>query len=185
VSQTIGPDRGLECAVAAIALARSKPHLYLRGSPAAGFGETLGALAAKHGVAGHVHLLEPAAPHLMEALASGYDVGLVAETGGTLNRSIALPNKPFTYFLAGLPALMSDTPGHRAFADEARGAVRLFTVQSALSLAQAMDDLFEDPDWLARARAEAFRLGQERYNWEIEQARLLACVEAALAGKPA
>ena len=40
-SQTIGPGRGLETAVEAIALARSTPHLYLRGSLAAGYGELL------------------------------------------------------------------------------------------------------------------------------------------------
>ena len=32
-SQTIGGDRGLECAARAIGLARSRPHLYLRGNP--------------------------------------------------------------------------------------------------------------------------------------------------------
>ena len=180
VSQTTGPDRGLECAVTAISLAKSKPHLYLRGTLAIGFGETLKTLAARHGVAERLHLLEPEPPSRMTALAAGYDVGLAAEVGDTPNHEIALSNKQFTYLLAGLPTLMSDTPGHRAFAEEARGAVRLFTVGSALSLAQAMDDLFEDPTWLASARAEAFRLGQERFNWEVEGAKLLACVEGAL-----
>src|SRR5690606_31756702 len=84
-SQTIGPDRGLECAVRAIGLARTKPHLYLRGRPAAGFAEGLTKLAAEFGVADRLHLLPPASPHEMEQLASAYDVGFVGETGHTRN----------------------------------------------------------------------------------------------------
>ncbi len=34
---------------------------------------------------------------------------------------------------------------------------------------------------LDEARAEALRLGRERYNWDIEKGALLASVEAAFA----
>ena len=46
-SQTIGPDRGLECAVRAIGRAASQPHLYLRGTQARGFVARLRAIAAE------------------------------------------------------------------------------------------------------------------------------------------
>ena len=48
-SQTIGPDRGLECALQAIAQARSRPHLYLRGHCAAGYQARLDDLARSLG----------------------------------------------------------------------------------------------------------------------------------------
>ena len=48
-SQTIGPNRGLECAVRAIGVARTRPHLYLRGSSAPGFVEHLSALRPRSG----------------------------------------------------------------------------------------------------------------------------------------
>jgi Glycosyl transferase 4-like domain len=44
-SQTIGPDRGLECAVQAIGRARTRPHLFLRGSPTPGFLDRLWSIA--------------------------------------------------------------------------------------------------------------------------------------------
>jgi hypothetical protein len=183
VSQTIGPDRGLEAAVEAVGVARSRPHLYLRGALAEGFGEVLQRLAKVHGAAGRVHLLEPCAPSQMERLAADYDVGLAAETGHTTNRKIALTNKQFVYFLAGLPAVLSDIPAHRTFAVQAPGAVRLFEAESSTALARAFDDLLCDPAGLAQARREAYDLGQARFNWDIEKLKLLACVERALNGQ--
>jgi glycosyltransferase involved in cell wall biosynthesis len=180
-SQVIGPERGLECAVLAIAQARTEPHLYLRGGQVPGYSETLRTLATRHGVGARLHLLAPEAPDRMEALAAGYDLGLVAENGATPNHRIALSNKQFTYLLAGLPVVMSDTPGHRAFAEAAPGAAALFETESADSLARVLDDLLGDPARLARARAIAYELGQTRFNWEIEKQKLIACVEASLA----
>lgn len=183
-SQSIGPDRGLECAVRAVALARTRPHLHLRGNDAYGFGAELMRLAASVGAAERVHLLAPAPPHEMEALAAIHDVGLVSETGYTRNRQIALTNKQFTYFLAGLPAIMSDTPGHIAFAEQAPGAAFLYKAEDPEDLAQRLDMLLEDPSRLARARETSFQLGQTRFNWETEQTTLLERVRLALPSPP-
>jgi glycosyltransferase involved in cell wall biosynthesis len=181
-SQTIGPDRGLEVAVLAIGRARTRPHLYLRGSPAAGFVERLRSIASSVNAADRLHILASESPREMVRLASGYDVGLSSETGHTLNRRIALNNKLFTSILAGLPVLLSDIPAHRDFAAEAGSAVRLYAVDSTEALAAAMDILLGDPSMLADARRAAFRLAQTRFNWEIEKTTLLDRVAAALAG---
>ena len=95
-SQTIGPDRGLECAVRAIARAKSIPHLFLRGVPTNGYKEKLAGLAREVGAGERLHFLAPAPPAQMESLAAKYDIGFVGETEGTLNRRIALTNKQFT-----------------------------------------------------------------------------------------
>ncbi len=175
-SQTIGPDRGLECAILAIARARTQPHLYLRGSPASGFLGRVQTIVAEVGVAGRVHILPPALPSEMERLAACYDAALVGETGHTPSRRIALTNKQFSYLLAGLPVVMSDIPAHRAFAPEMGEAGRLYRVDDADSLAAALDAILSDPAVLAAARAAAFRLGQTRFNWDFEKAMLLALI---------
>jgi glycosyltransferase involved in cell wall biosynthesis len=118
----------------------------------------------------------------MAELASAYDLGLVAETGFTPNHRIALSNKQFTYLLAGVPALLSDTPGHCAIAGEAEGAAFLFRGEDAGSLAEHVDRLLGEPEALAQARRRAFELGRTRFNWEIEKATLLDCVSRALQG---
>lgn len=179
-SQTIGPDRGLECAVDAIARAASSPHLYLRGMPARGYIELLRARAIERGVGDRVHVLEPAMPAEMERLASLYDVGLVGETGATENRRIALTNKIFTYLSAGIPALLSDVPAHRAIADDVAGAVMLYPASDPGALAQAIDRLLSDPGRLAAARDCAHALGQSRFAWERDSARLLELVGRTL-----
>jgi glycosyltransferase involved in cell wall biosynthesis len=175
-SQTIGPDRGLECAVVAIGRARTRPHLYLRGSPASGFLDRLRAIAVEAGVAGRVHILPPAVPSEMERLAACYDAALVGETGHTPSRRIALTNKQFSYLLAGVPVVMSDIPAHRAFAPEMGEAGRLYRVDDADSLAAALDAILSNAAVLAAARAAAFRLSQTRFNWDLEKAILLALI---------
>ena len=173
-SQTIGPDRGLECAVRSLALARCKPHLHLRGFISTVYRDQLMDLACQLGVDSRLHLHPPQSPEQMERLASKYDVGLVAETGCTPNRSIALTNKLFTYALAGIPMLLSDIPAHRALQAEAGEAVRLFRTDDQASLAKGLDDWLDAPPGkLALARQAAYRLGRERWNWEQEQQILL------------
>lgn len=179
-SQTIGPDRGLECAVRAIGRARTRPCLHLRGHPASGFRATLETIASEAGVADRLLFLPMGSPDDMVGLASAFDVGLVGETGHSHNRRIALTNKQFTYLLAGLPSLMSDVPAHQAFAQTAGGAARLYETDDPDSLAQAMDDVLGDPLALAARRAEAHRLGQARFNWDTEQSILLTEVQRAL-----
>ena len=184
-SQTIGPNRGLECAVEALALAQSRPHLYLRGTPSAGYLDILRGLAASAGVGDRLHFLEPAHPRDMEKLAARHDLGLVCETGYTHNRRIALTNKQFSYLLAGIPAIMSDVAAHHAFARDAEGAATLYETGRAGSLAARIDDILQHPDRLAAMRLRAYQLGQERFNWEVEQSKLIACVRETLAGAAA
>jgi glycosyltransferase involved in cell wall biosynthesis len=183
-SQTIGPDRGLECAVRAIGLAGTRPHLYLRGTPVVGFVNRLEEIAAEWGAAGRLHILPPDEPDKMEWLAASYDIGLAAENGKTRSRAVALTNKLFTYLLAGIPPVLSDTPGQRAFATRAGMRERLYPVDDAETLAAIIDGLLEDPARLAAARAEAYRLGREKYNWDHESRVLVKTVRRVVERAP-
>jgi glycosyltransferase involved in cell wall biosynthesis len=179
-SQTIGPHRGLECAVRAIGRARSRPHLYLRGTPARDFLNHLRLLASEAGAADRLHVLAPAPPPEMARLAAPYDLGLAGELGHTPNRRIALTNKLFTYLLAGLPIVASTIPAHICFAAATSNVVWLYEIDNAEELAARLDKLFENPSILAAARQSAFALGQTRYNWDMEKAVFLNRVAAAL-----
>ena len=181
-SQTVGRDRGLEIAARAIGLARSRPHLYLRGSPQVGFEEELCSIAAESGAAGNIHFLPPGLPSEMERLAANHDIGIVSETGVTLNRRIALTNKLFTFALAGIPAVISDIPAHREFAQFAGTSFQLYPVDDPGGLAQAIDGfLLGGGAPLAQSRAQAHSLGQLRLNWDVEKALLTGLVAEALA----
>lgn len=178
-SQVRGRDRGLENALDAIARTKSKVHLYIRGGAQSGFDKALRARATELNCSARLHFLEPAKPSEMMQLAAHFDVGLSGETGVTKNRQVALPNKHFTYLLAGIPVVMSDIPAHAEFAKDIPHVCKIYQRDNPQSLADALDDLLLDPERLADTRKAAFEIGQTRYNWERESKRLLALVSEA------
>jgi glycosyltransferase involved in cell wall biosynthesis len=175
-SQTIGPGRGLETAVEAIAQAQSRPHLYLRGTPAAGYEAYLSSLATRARVADRLHFLDCAPPDKLERLGASYDLGYCGETDFSRNRLCALTNKVFSYLLGGVPSLVTDIPAHRQLAPQLGEAMTLFPIGDVAVLAAAIDRLLLDPQRLATARAHAWRLGQTRFNWDVEQTTLLRTI---------
>lgn len=182
-SQTIGPDRGLQAFIEAMAQARRPVTLDIRGSDRWNHGEGLLTLARARGVGDRVRLLEVAPPGDMARLAAEYDLGLSLETDVSENRQICLTNKIFTYLLAGVPVLLSATPAQRALAPLLGKAARVVSLADPPAIASVLDGLTGSPDVLAAARDHAWRLGRERYNWEFEKKALLASVERALASR--
>jgi len=180
-SQTIGAGRGLETAVEAIARAASTPHLYLRGTPAAGYADALRRQAEVLGVGHRLHFLAPEAPASMERLGAEFDLGYVGELSQTKSRQIALTNKLFSYLLGGVPIVASDIPAHRAIAPALGDAMCVFPTGDAASLAAAIDGFILDRGRLAAARRHAWTLGQRRYCWDVEQGVFLDAVEGVLA----
>lgn len=181
-SQTIGPGRGLECAVRALGMTSCRPHLYLRGKPADGFISKLERLAGEAGVPGHVHILPPASPDKMESLAAHYDLGIASEVPVSRNRDICLTNKLFSFLLAGLPPLLSATEAQERFADEVGLSRLVYPTDDPVALAALVDRLLSDPDELAALRRRVWSLGQERYNWDCEQQKSqLLALSATLA----
>lgn len=179
-SQVIGPNRGLECAVKAVALSKSRPHLYLRGQIAEGFDRVLESLATQSGVGGHLHFLPTAKPSELEKLAAAFDIGLSCETNYNINRQISLANKIFSYLIAGIPSILSANAAHSRLLPEVGSACRLFVPDDPGSLAAEIDKLLENPRLLAEARAAAFALGRGRFNWDQEQDILRGLVAKAL-----
>ena len=115
----------------------------------------------------------------MVTLAAEYDLGLSLETDATQSRRLCLTNKIFTYLLAGIPVLMSDTLAQSELAPQLGAAGLLGSLDDPLTMSQALDRL-GDPAVLGESKAVAWRLGRERYNWDYEKKALLASVAAAL-----
>ena len=184
-SQTIGLGRGLKNAIQAIAKARSQPHLYLRGTPAAGFQDELKAVAEELGVSARLHFLEPALPDDLERLAAAFDLGYSGDEGIEINRHYALGNKIFSYLLAGVPVLASATRAQLDLVPQLGDAMATFPLGDVTALAGLIDSYLLDPARLARARHAAWQLGQSRFNWERESERLVALIEDRLAARKA
>jgi len=180
-SQTIGLDRGLQSFIQAMARSSTKVVLDIRGSNRWGHGDTLMAVARKLGIGDRVRLLPLAQPQEMVRLAAPYDLGLSLETEITESRRLCLTNKIFTYLLAGVPVMMSDTPAQRALAPALGAAASIVSLADPDGIAAALDRLAQAPI-LTEGKEAATRLGQQRYNWEREKGILLAIVAQAFAG---
>jgi len=179
-SQTIGPDRGLEKVVEAIARSKSRPCLFLRGNPAPGYQQVLTELAEQLGAGDRLRFLAPAQPGEMVSLAAEYDLGLASEVSTTVNHDICLSNKLFTYLLAGLPVLASATAAQSELAADLPDAVFAYPQQDACVLAEKMDELLLSPFRLASARRAAWQRGHRQFNWELEKCTFLKVIESAL-----
>ena len=177
-SQVIGPGRGLEAAVEALALVRVPLQLHLRGSPAAGYEHELRRLAASFGVADRLHLHRPIAPDALELDAARFDLGYAGELPHSLNRTIALTNKLFSYLTSGLPVVLSDIPAHRELAPKLGQAGEMFASGSAASLAAAIERHLAGRQGLAARRAQAWELGQTKFAWDNEAHKIVGLVQA-------
>jgi len=118
----------------------------------------------------------------MVALCAGYDVGLAVESPHVLNRDLCAPNKPFTYLLAGLALVLTDTAGQRPLAADLGEAAVVYRPGDAEALATGLRRWAEDKTTLAAAKAAAWSAARRRWHWEqpAERGALLAEVEGAL-----
>jgi glycosyltransferase involved in cell wall biosynthesis len=176
-SQVIGPGRGLEDAVNALALLERPCELHLRGSSLPGYDEQLTTLAAKLGVIDSLFIHPPCPPDDLIREAARYDIGLALENTVELNRLICVTNKIFTYMNAGLAIVASDTPGQRGIMAQAPDAGLVCRMNDAESLAAAVNSLISDPNRLKEMQKASRLAAENRFNWEIESRKLLKMMD--------
>ena len=179
-SQTIGLDRGLQAFIEAMALTKSPVRLVIRGNDPWGHGRTLLKRARQLGVEDRVQLLPLATPRRMVELAAEHNFGLCLETGSSANHRYCLANKIFTYLVAGIPVLMSDTPAQRLLAPQLLDAAAVISLSDPQKMADAIDRWALAPSLYSQACATARRLAEERFSWEKEKVVLLESVARAL-----
>jgi glycosyltransferase involved in cell wall biosynthesis len=178
-SQTIGPDRGLQDAVRALALAGIPSRLTLRGVPVDGIIDQLRSLATHHPI--DIDVLPPADPAEMVALSGGYDVGLSLEQPVSINKALALGNKALTYPLAAVPVALTDTPGQRPLAADLGDGALVVPAGDVESLAAGLARWADDEYALASAKRAAWTAARRRWHWEhADRDALVAAVESAL-----
>lgn len=175
-SQTIGPDRGLEDALHALPLLPNDVYLALRGAWASGYEDTFRRQAADLGVAERVVHLPLVPPPQVVERAAQHDVGLALEHPVSRNREICVTNKLFTYLLAGIPFVATETPGQSAVCEHLPHASRLYAPGNSAAFARATERVLSDPDAAPAAR----KAGEERYNWDVEKERFLQVVRDCL-----
>ncbi|RFC66854.1 glycosyltransferase [Mesorhizobium denitrificans] len=94
----------------------------------------------------------------------------------------SLPVKMFEYMAAGLPVIASDFPLWREIVDDADCGV-LVDPEDPQAIADAIDTIVNDPEMARRMGENGARAVREKYNWGIEEKKLLA-VYSKLVGPP-
>jgi glycosyltransferase involved in cell wall biosynthesis len=161
------PNRGLE------SLIRSALYLDEGVVVLTGQGRTkdeLTALVEELGVGEKVLFTEPVPPADLHAYASGADIGVIPYLPVGLNNYFTAPNKLFEYMAAGLPIVASRLPELVRFV-EGPGIGRTFAPGNPREIAKAIDEVWADQG-AYQAMATAARAAHERYNWDVEAAKL-------------
>jgi hypothetical protein len=178
-SQTIGPGRGLEQAMAALAQADVEAELHLRGVPVEELGERL---AREKPPRLSVRMHAPGLPDEMTRLAADHDVGLSLEPGHSKNNRLAMGNKLLTYLVAGLAVVMTDTSGQRPVREALGEQAIVVPLGGEMSaLAEGFRRFARDRDYLRECRRASWSAAAKRWHWEHaeERGKLLRLFEAA------
>jgi glycosyltransferase involved in cell wall biosynthesis len=169
------PGRGLEQAAAAML----EPGLEEAHLAFLGFGplrEDLVALAAEPRFGGSLHVLDPVGPLEVVPWVASADVAVVPIQRHNRSYELSTPNKLFEAMAAGVPVVASDFAGMRGIvAGIGDGPLgELCDPADPASIAAAMRRLLELPAAERRQIGlRGHRAARERWNWEVESAKLV------------
>jgi glycosyltransferase involved in cell wall biosynthesis len=95
---------------------------------------------------------------------------------------LCLTNKAFTYILAGIPVVMTDTPGQHPLATDLGCAAAVAAPGDVEGLTRAMAAWATDDARLECAKRAAWQAATRRWHWEhpLERGRLQELVRSAL-----
>lgn len=130
--------------------------------------------AEEHGVGGRVTFLPPRPFAQLVRTAAGATVGIVPIRPTNLNHYTGDTNKLHEYLMAGLPVVASDLPEMRRVVEEGNPHVgEVFDPNLPASIAAAVRRVVADPAKYAARRREARRVALEKFNWQVEEVKLL------------
>jgi glycosyltransferase involved in cell wall biosynthesis len=175
VGQSAGPGKGLEEAVEAAALAGGGVELWVRGAPSGDSHAQLERMARDKNVP--LRLLPQVHHDDLVGTMAEFDVGLALERLTSANYSITVTNKFFLYMLAGLAVVATDTPGQREVMAQAASAGFVYPCGRPDLLAAQLRRWRDDRAELRAAQLAAWHAAQQRFCWDVEQARFLELLE--------
>jgi glycosyltransferase involved in cell wall biosynthesis len=183
-SQVMGPERGLETLMDALADVRVPFHIHLRGHSRP---EYRSALLARAPAAwrGRIHFHPQVSHSELIARVAEHDVGFAAEIPYCRNKALTISNKLPFYLLAGVGVVASDTEGQREVAALAEGAVALFRSGDPRDLAAVLNRVLSDDRQIQQARRDALIAAQRFFCWERSAPVLLKQVGQAFSRRAA
>jgi glycosyltransferase involved in cell wall biosynthesis len=137
-----------------------------------------------------LHVLPPVPPDDVVRWVAGADVDVMVLLPIELNHVVSTPNKLFESIAAGVPVVSSDFPARRAIvADDPDGPLgELCDPTDPAAIAAAILRVLDRPAAdRADQRRRILKAAHDRWNWEVESAKLVelyASLEASVAAGP-
>ena len=175
-SQTIGPGRGIEEAIEAVAMLDNRVELHLRGSPSRGYESVLRALARHRRVNLRIHS-QIDHDDLIRTM-DQFDVGLALERPEKVNAALTVSNKIGSYLLAGLAIAATETPGQLELMRQCAGGGFLYPPGNPKLLAEGLRPWIADRAALRNSQQAAWEVARGRFCWDIEQQKWLSRLDA-------
>jgi glycosyltransferase involved in cell wall biosynthesis len=178
-SQVIGQGRGLEILFQALPHIQTPVEIHLRGNYPESSRQWLESLIP---VAWQeLIFIHPTVPNseLLSRIAE-HDIGLALEIPYCLSRQYTATNKIFQYLQAGLAVVATDTAGQQEIFNYEPTIGKLVPSNNPLALAQAIEELLNNPEQLLQAKYSALKVAKNQFCWEQQSSKLLALVEKAI-----
>lgn len=176
-SQTIGMNRGLEDVISALT---SLPHipieLHLLGYQPPG--DPFIKYLRESGI--NISFYQPINPTEIILFAAKFDIGLALEPGFSVNNDLALSNKLFTYIMAGLTVLASDTTAQSGLLLKYPAIGELYPKNNSNMLAKLIARYHENRDLLFQKKHDALEVAQKYLNWEQESLKFSALIRRTI-----
>ena len=176
-SQTIGPGRGLEFFIEAMAKSNLPWHLTLRGNVDADYKQQLLNKTAKKDTLVFLPLLKN------EGILSdmlNYDIGLALEPADPPNKNLTISNKFFHYMAGGLPVIASNTLGHKEIGDKHPEIVFVYQNGDQNSLVNILNNAGKQLLNSPGIKHQVSLTYADLYDWENESKKLIQLVQDAL-----
>jgi glycosyltransferase involved in cell wall biosynthesis len=129
-------------------------------------------LVAQLGLEDRVHFLGAVPAKDLVSWSASADVGICTIVGNSDSYRHSMPNKLFEYAMAGLPVIASNYEGMGSFVVD-QGFGITCDPTSIPEIADSIRNLQADPD-LRNRLAKNAKVASNKFNWQIEQEKLLA-----------
>jgi len=182
-SQHIGPYRGLETIIKSLNILREENiSLHLLGNTGNGIYKKKLVQLSLNPQRIYFHPAVP--PEEVFSMAARYDIGFAAEIPYCENRNLCLTNKIFTYLVAGISIIASDTMAQEKFLQENGSIGLLYKYDDAAELALQIKRFYYDRQLLNDYKKNALELAQTDLNWEKESEKFIFLINTILKSDP-
>lgn len=178
-SQTIGPGRGLEAALAAWAQTRTPSEVFLLGDERPGYVASL-RMRLPPSLRERLHLLPTVSPADLPSRLAEFDLGLALEPTTPPSRDRTITNKLFQYLNAGLGVIATSTAGQREVFAQVPDIGVIVDFSSPDQAAARLDAILSNPAAIRTAQCAARQAAATQFSWEHEAGTLLQAVAEAL-----